>query len=153
MNRRLRIYFDTSVFGGCFDDEFSYESLKILDEVKAGRYKLILSSTSLLELSRAPKQVRDLLKSLPEDSIEIVDISDEIESLRDAYINAGVIEEANIFDAEHIASATIANADLIVSWNYKHIVHFMKIKGYHAVNLMHGYYPIPIHSPSEVIER
>ncbi len=153
MNRRLRIYFDTSVFGGCFDDEFSYESRKLLDEVKAKHYKLILSSTSLLELSRAPKQVRDLLKSLPEESIEIVDISDEIESLRDAYINAGVIEEANIFDAEHIASATIANADLIVSWNYKHIVHFKRIKGYHAVNLMHGYYPIPIHSPSEVIER
>ncbi len=71
MNRRLRIYFDTSVLGGCFDDEFSYESRKLLDEVKARRYNLILSSTSLLELSQAPKQVRDLLKSLPEESIEI----------------------------------------------------------------------------------
>ena len=55
-------------------------------------------------------------------------------------------------DAEHIASASVADVDLIVSWNFKHIVHFEKIRGYHAVNLLRGFHQIPIHSPTEVIE-
>ena len=41
---------------------------------------------------------------------------------------------------------------MIVSWNFKHIVHFDKIKGYNAVNMLKGYQLIDIRSPSEVID-
>jgi len=92
-----------------------------------------------------------LLENLPTESWERVERSPEIESLRDAYLTAGVVGPASRLDAEHIAAATIAGADMIVSWNFKHIVHFDKIKGYHGVNLIQGYAPIPIHSPPEVI--
>lgn len=78
-------------------------------------------------------------------------MSEEIATLRDAYLSAGVVGEAGRRDAEHIASASVAHADIIVSWNFKHIVHFDKIRGYHAVNLIHGYPLIPIHTPKEVI--
>lgn len=79
-------------------------------------------------------------------------MSEEIAELAAAYVALGVVGEASRLDAEHIASATVADVDLIVSWNFKHIVHFEKIRGYHAVNLLHGYREIAIHTPREVIQ-
>lgn len=50
-----------------------------------------------------------------------------------------------------LAAAMVARVDMIVSWNFKHIVHYDKIRGYHGVNLLNGYMAIPIYSPPEVI--
>ena len=152
MRGRLRVYADTSVFGGCFDDEFAEASRKLFEEIKAGRFVLVLSATTAGEIQRAPEKVRQVLAELPRDCIETVEPSEEIESLRDAYLEAGVVGESSALDAEHIASASVAEADLIVSWNFRHIVHFEKIRGYHAVNMLKGYSSIPIHSPREVVE-
>jgi len=149
---RLRVYADTSVFGGCFDDEFAEASRKLFEEIKAGRFVLIFSATTAGEIRRAPEEVRQVLAGLPRDCIETVEPSEEIESLRDAYLEAEVVGESSALDAEHIASASVAEADLIVSWNFRHIVHFEKIRGYHAVNMLKGYSSIPIHSPREVVE-
>ena len=84
--------------------------------------------------------------------IEFIEYSDEIGELRDAYIKAEVIGVVNKYDAEHIVSATVADVDFVISWNFKHIVHFDKINGYQAVNLFKGYKPIRIYSPKEVVE-
>ena len=62
-----------------------------------------------------------------------------------------MLEPKSAADAEHIAAATVAGVDLMVSWNFKHIVHFDKIRGFEAVNLLQGYKPIRIHSPREVV--
>ena len=51
-----------------------------------------------------------------------------------------------------LAAASVAEVDLVVSWSFKHIVHFDKIAGFGAVNLLHGYKPLRIHSPQEVVE-
>jgi hypothetical protein len=150
--KSLRIYLDTSVFGGYFDEEFTEASRILFDEIKAGRFILVLSTTNLEELKLAPSKVRRLIQDIPAERIESITLSDEIMVLRDAYIDAGVIGLTSLFDAEHIASATVANVDLIVSWNFKHIVNFEKIRGYHAINQLKGYHQIPIHTPSEVIE-
>ena len=77
----------------------------------------------------------------------------EILDLMGKYLAAGVVGKKSAGDAEHIAAASVAKADIIVSWNFKHIVHFDKIRGYHAINLMNGYPMVAIHSPPEVIER
>ena len=153
--KKLRLYADTSFFGGCFDEEFADVSLKLFDEIKKGGFILVLSATILREIKRAPENVRNLFADLNEEIIEIMPESDEIDNLRDAYLKAGVVGPSSSADAEHIAAATVAEVDLIVSWNFKHIVHFDKIKQYHAVNLLEGYHPIPIHTPKEVanVER
>ncbi|MBN2559869.1 MAG: PIN domain protein [Phycisphaerae bacterium] len=150
--KRLRIYADTSVFGGCFDEAFAEDSRKLFDEIKAGRFALVVSGTLLRELHKAPDRVREVVAEVPEGFIEVIEPSEEIERLRDAYILAGVVGPASLLDAEHIASASVAAVDLIVSWNFKHIVHFERIRGYHAVNLVQGYHSIPIHTPKEVVE-
>jgi hypothetical protein len=54
-------------------------------------------------------------------------------------------------DAMHVALATVARCDLIVSWNFEHIVHFQRIPRYNAVNAHQGYAAIAIHSTLEVV--
>jgi predicted nucleic acid-binding protein len=150
--KRLRIYADTSVFGGCLDEEFSEESRKFFDEVRAGRFVLVLSETTFFELTEAPAEVRDILVDIPSESLEVIEAAEEIAALRDAYIEAGVLGEASIRDAAHVASASVADVDMIVSWNFQQIVHFEKIRGFHAVNLLKGYRMVEIYSPKEVVE-
>lgn len=150
--RQLRVYADTSVYGGCYDVEFEEHSRRFFEEVRAGRFRLVLSSTALRELARAPAEVRHVLTDIPAERIEIIEALAEIEALRDAYVEAGVVGAASLLDAEHVAAATVAGVDLIVSWNFKHIVHFGKIRGYQAVNLMRGYPTIGIYTPRQVVE-
>ena len=75
----------------------------------------------------------------------------EAERLRDAYLRAGVVTSVSSDDALHVAVATIARAEMIVSWNFKHIVHYEKIRGFNAINVLEGYGTVEIHSPLEVI--
>jgi len=149
---RLRVYADTSVFGGCFDKEFAKSSTKFFAEIGAGRFMLVVSDTTLRELDKAPIQVQQILARVPGELLEIIPLSTEVRALRDAYIDAGVVGPSSLRDAEHIACATVADVDMVVSWNFKHIVHFEKIRGYHGVSLLKGYSLIPIYSPLEVIE-
>jgi len=150
--KQLRVYADTSVFGGCFDDEFAEESKSFFADIKAGKFILVVSSTTLGELDRAPQQVQKVLAGLPAENVEIIEFSDEVVSLRDAYLDAGIVGPEGRADAEHIASASVADVDFVVSWNFKHIVHFEKIAGYQAINLINGYKEIRIFSPKEVVE-
>lgn len=58
---------------------------------------------------------------------------------------------ASLLDAHHVAIATVARADMIVSWNFQHIVHHEKMAGFNAVNLREGYPTLRIFSPLEVV--
>jgi len=150
--KRLRIYADTSVFGGCFDDEFQRISRQFFAEVASGRFIAVISTVTTRELLFAPEEVRKVLTDLPADQVEEIVIDEEVLSLRDAYLAAGVVGPASEADAEHIAAATVAEADLLVSWNFKHIVHFDKIRGFNGVNRLQGYRELEIYSPREVVE-
>ena len=153
VKRTLRVYADTSVFGGCFDDEFRTESVRFFEEVRSGRFVLVVSDVTLDELSLAPESVRRILADLPQSQVELVSSSEESNDLMQAYLNAGVVGPASCNDAAHIALATIFGAELVVSWNFKHIVHFEKIAGYEGVNSLRGYRSPMIYSPREVVEN
>ena len=150
MSKKLRIYVDTSVFGGCFDDEFKRESLQLFKDVTVGKFIVVVSDTTFKELADAPEKVQNVLGNLPKEQVEYVSQTDEVYELRDAYLDAGVVGPKSRQDAEHIATASAHNVDFVVSWNFKHIVHYDKISGYHAVNVLKGYMPIKIYSPKEV---
>ena len=147
----LRVYADTSVFGGCLDTEFMTESLRFFEEVRQGQFIVVVSNVTLDELELAPDLVRAVLADLHPTQVEIVSTSPGSDGLRDAYLNAGVVGPSSSNDAAHIAVATICNVDLVVSWNFKHIVHFEKIGGYEGVNSLRGYRSPRIYSPREVV--
>ena len=145
-----RIYADTSVIGGCEDDEFRVHSRR-MDAFASGDLTLVLSELALRELSLAPLAVRDVLVGIPEAHIEAVRLTPEADELARCYLAEGILT-ANMFaDAQHIAMATVAKVDVLVSWNFKHVVNLPRIHRYHKVNARFGYPTIEIRSPREVM--
>ena len=134
-----RLYLDTSVIGGCFDAEFAEDSRRVIDAVISGKVRLLISEVIEAELLNAPEPVRRLLSELPDDVRELVPFTPEAETLAREYVARGIVPEAWLEDCRHVALATIARADAIVSWNFRHIVKLDKIKGYNEVNLLSGY--------------
>jgi predicted nucleic acid-binding protein len=148
-NGTLRVYADTSVFGGVFDPEFAKASERFFAQVRKGVFQLVVSSIVADELAAAPPQVRSLFDEiLPQ--AEVTPITEEAAELSESYLQHNILAPAWREDAMHVALATVSRCDLIVSWNFGHIVHFDKIPRYNAVNILRGHRPIAIHSPSEV---
>lgn len=146
-----RIYVDTSVIGGCFDDEFAKESLALIEMARNGEVVLLVSDLLAQELARSPDEVRGVLEQIGEPAVQKISITEETERLMKAYLKAKVVGAGHANDAHHVALATVAKADLILSWNFKHIVHWDKIKKFNAVNGRQGYAPIDIRSPKEFV--
>ena len=148
---KIRIYTDTSVIGGCEDEEFAEHSVRLMDGFVRGELVLVLSSLTVQELVSAPVEVRRRLASVPEAHIETLQLDAEARELAEAYIAAGVLTAKMRADAQHIAIATIGRADVLVSWNFKHIVNLQRIHGYNSVNLRQGYPMMEIRTPREVL--
>jgi hypothetical protein len=102
-------------------------------------------------LINAPSQVRNLLSSIPTENKTKIELTEEAVLLGDTYIAENVVGKTSREDCFHIALATIHKADVLVSWNFKHIVNVTRIRGYNAVNLKLGYATLDIRSPKEII--
>ncbi len=149
--QRLRVYVDTSVFGGVFDSQFAEPSRCFFARVRDGDFVVLVSPQVLTELMLAPQRVQDVLADLPPKAVERIDLTDEALALADAYISEGILGERSKGDAIHVACATAADADLIVSWNFTHIVRYDRIRMFNGVNVLKGYRPLDIRSPLEVV--
>jgi predicted nucleic acid-binding protein len=147
---RPRIYADTSALGGCEDEEFREPSLRLLEAFVRGELTLVLSELTLRELEVAPSEVRKQVARVPEAHVEALPVSSEAEELAAAYIAGGAVSERMLADALHIALASVARVDVLVSWNFKHIVNLRRIHAYNAVNLKNGYPLLEIRTPREV---
>ncbi len=148
---KQRFYIDTSVFGGVFDVEFETETVLLFEKVKKGEIICVYSQITESELSKAPEKVQDFFKELTEEQKEKVDITPQILELAETYVKEKVVGETSFDDCVHIATATVYKVDLLVSWNFKHIVNVYRIRGYNSVNLKLGYGTLNIHSPKEIV--
>ena len=124
VKRALRVYADTSVFGGCFDNEFRTESVRFFEEVRSGRFLLVVSDVTLDELGLAPE------RWMPE----------WLDRLRATTLRTSRWRQSSAPNSQ-------------VSWNFKHIVHFEKIAGYEGVNSLRGYRSPKIYSPRAVVKN
>ncbi len=147
---KLRVYVDTSVIGGVFDEQFSVSSRRFFEEVKQGRYAVLISAITYGEMVTAPDRVRQMFESLPVDAVEEISIDSEVRELAAAYVAANILGPKMENDALHVAAATVARADMILSWNFRHMVNFNRILKFNGVNMLNGYSQISIHSPLEL---
>lgn len=150
---KLRVYTDTSVFGGCFDDEFIDYSTALVEQFRNGVKMLTISDLTLQELQTAPKHVLEIYDSIPKQFTEFAVLDDDAKFLAKKYIDEMAISKKFLVDAQHIALASIPRVDVLVSWNFKHIVNLRRIQLYNATNLKYGYPLIEIRSPREVIDE
>lgn len=143
-----RIYIDTSVFGGYFDKEFSEDTIPFFEKLISDNVEIMVSQTLELELYRAPSFITDFYESL--DNLKNVELTEEVENLALKYIEEKVVGRTSLADCQHIALATINNADVLASWNFKHIVNLERIRGYNSINIREGYKMIEIRTPKEI---
>ena len=151
MRRKERYYIDTSVIGGCLDEEFKNASRRLMGLFIEGEKVALVSDITMAELSEAPKEVQRILEEVPDVHVERVSLDGESNDLSASYIKARVIPKRFLADSQHIAIATVAKADVIISWNFKHIVNIERIRGFNSVNVKHGYGTMEIRSPWEVV--
>ena len=149
---RQRIYIDTSIVGGFYDEEFKEATQALFQRLEHGEIIFVISDLLNLELIDAPKNVRELLLKYSADKFENIILSEEAIKLADTYIIEKVVGKTSLEDCRHIALATINRVDVLVSWNFKHIVNLDKIKGYNSVNLRLGYQILEIRSPKDLIK-
>jgi hypothetical protein len=148
---KQRIYIDTSIVGGYFDDEFTEATQGLFKRLENNEILFVVSDLLDLELTSAPKDVRELLYRYSADKFERVQLTEESIKLADAYIAEKVVGKTSLEDCRHIALATINRVDVLASWNFKHIVNLDKIKGYNSVNYRLGYPMIEIRSPKDLL--
>lgn len=146
---RQRIYIDTSVFGGYFDEEFARHTIPLFEKISRDEFVILFSAATQDELETAPQRVKEIVKNLKTDWTEYLDITDESIELANEYIAEGVVGPTSYADCLHIALATINKADFLISWNFKHIVNVQRIRGYNSINLRKGYRMLEIRSPRE----
>lgn len=145
-----RVYIDTSVIGGCYDLEFAKWSNGLVKDFRLGHFKPILSEVVAAEIENAPERVRQKYYEIAAYGAEELEIDTNVTQLLGLFSKSKILSDKFQRDMTHIAIATINEIDILVSWNFKHIVHFDKIRQFNAVSIKAGYKPIEIHSPREV---
>ena len=150
-NEILKVYLENSVIGGYFDIEFKEYTQKLFEKFRNKSFQPIISSHVIVELDNgAPKHVIENLKTI--DYIEF-EVNEEMTKLAEKYMEEKIVSEKYYNDVLHIAVATVLKVDVLVSWNFSHIVNLNKIKMFNKVNLKEGYNVLEIRSPREVIEN
>jgi predicted nucleic acid-binding protein len=149
--KKQRVYFDTSVFGGYFDKEFEEFTRPLYERINNGEFKVLLSAVLQRELEPAPEKIIKLITELKSEFTEFLEENDEAIDLATEYLTEKVVGPTSYVDCLHIALATINRADLLVSWNFKHIVNIERIRGYNSINIKNGYKQLEIRSPRDLM--
>lgn len=153
--KKLKIYIDTSVISHLQHEDMPErmkETLLFWEELKTGKYAVCISELALREIKRCPQPKQaSLINYLGEIEYEILIDSEEVMALAKAYVENGVLAQKNENDCVHMAFAATSECDVIVSWNFKHMVRLKTIQGVRVVNLKNGYFkPIDIVQPSMI---
>jgi predicted nucleic acid-binding protein len=149
--KKQRIYLDTSVFGGYYDDEFEEFTKPLFERINNGEFTIIFSTMLETELEFAPEKVRRIVRSIESEDTEFVEETEIAVELATEYITENVVGRTSYPDCLHIALATINQADILISWNFKHIVNVERIRGYNSINIKNGYKQLDIRSPRELM--
>lgn len=155
--RRPKIYLDTSVISHLYQldtPEKMNDTLAFWGALKQGRFNIFTSVTAMAEIANCYQPKKDILEQyLAEIEFVLIHLDPEIEMLADKIIEQGILTKKSYDDCVHIASAVISDCDLIASWNFKHMVNIRTINGVRAINILNGYKPIDIYTPSMLFER
>jgi len=157
--RKKKIYLDTSVISYLRQEDAPSEmqtTLEFWEILKSGKYSIYISEVTTGELTQCPEPKRTelftLLEELTYTEIKISD-EEEIAALSIEIQNQGIISPKNTNDRLHIAAAMFSGCNVIVSWNFKHLVNIKTIDGVRVIAALNNLNPIDIYSPNMLIER
>ncbi len=155
-NRKLKVYLDTSVISYLMQTdapERMVKTLQLWEKFKKGTYEVCLSQVTLTEISKCDiAKFNFLLEKLSEINYTTCELNDEVYKLANEVIEKGILAEKSYDDCTHIAAAVVNNCDVIISWNFKHMVNIKTIKGIRTITNLKGYSAIEIMTPETLLE-
>jgi len=129
------------------------DTLTLWNDIKAGDYYAVISDVTTRELMSAPEPKRSILADyLINADFEVLPITRESDNLAHEIIQRGILTPKSFDDCTHIAVAILNNCDIIVSWNFKHLVNIKTINGVREIVVSHYYKPIDIYSPTMLLK-
>jgi predicted nucleic acid-binding protein len=154
--KKLRLYLDTSVISHLDAPdvpEKEADTKRLWEDIKAGKYEITMSWLSYAEIDRCSEPKRSFMQSVLADiTSEFIEQDDEAERLSALYVEIGGLPPKSVKDAMHIAIATISRCNIVLSWNFRHIVNLRAIKAVEAVNIRESYNVVRIMSPTMILE-
>ena len=149
----MRLHLETSTLGALADWEDPRRpalTRQLLRGIVGAVHEGVISNVVQEELERAPAEVRRLLSEIRATPLELVVEDEESRGLFVQYLELGIVPARYRNDLRHVAVATVAGVDALVSWNFRHLVNVRTRRAVHAVNLRLGYPLIEIVSPEEI---
>ena len=152
------VYLETTIFNFPFAGDapqYRVDTLRLFAEIKAGKFRPFTSEYVLDELgdTKDPEKLKKMKNLIMDHGVEVLPGNDETIRLANLYIAEGVIPEKYSTDALHIAAATVAGMDFIISLNFRHIVKHKTIIQTEIINAREGFKRVFIHIPAEVISH
>lgn len=153
MERRPKVYIETTVPNYVFNDEVPEKqqvTKQLFSLIHRQLFEPFVSSITIGEINKSPEPKRskmfELIRKFP-----ILEPTPQSVRLSEEYIRHYIIPDNFYNDGLHIAIATVNHLDIIVSYNFQHIVNLKTIKGVTGINLLYNLATPEIVSPEEVI--
>ena len=94
-----------------------------------------------------------LIGHLSEIKYNLITIDDNVVDLAEKIVSNGILKKKNIDDCQHIAAAILSDCDIIISWNFKHIVNVKTIRGIKVITTIEGYKDLLIYQPTVLLNE
>ena len=152
---KQRIYLDTSVISFLKAEdspEKMHDTVLLWDDIKNNTYDVIISDLTIKEIEQCPEPKRTyMLNELRKIEMTVVQIENDVDELSKEFIDAGILKEKSFDDCRHIATAIMVQCNIIISWNFKHIVNDKTIDGIKRITNIKNLPEIKIYCPSMLI--
>lgn len=153
--RKLKIYLDSSVISHLNAPDApdkEADTLKLWEEIAAGKYEVYLSDVVFEELNKCDEPKKSILIDfLNNIEYENIELTEEIKDIAEKFIDNGILTNKSVNDSRHIACTMSENCDVILSWNFKHIVNHKTINGVKIISVMTGTKEVRIYTPTILI--
>ena len=154
--RKLKVYLDTSVVSYLYQvdaPEKMQNTLDLWELFKNKVYEVYISDIVIREISGCNEEkLKILLDYLDQIDYNIIETTEDTVELAGKFIDFGILKQKSFDDCQHIAAAILAGCDIIISWNFKHIVNVKTIRGVKIITTLEGYKDLLIYPPSVLIE-
>ena len=146
----MKLYLDTSVFSAYYDER-TPERMQMTRDFRLvlERHEKLCSDLTIEELGQARSGLREKLLGLAQ-GFTVINLTDEMRELAKLYVREGLVPSKYFADALHIAAAVLGGADILVSWNFKHLVKRSTRLLVNYINANQGLRTIEILAPPEV---
>lgn len=155
--RKLKIYLDTSVISYLRQEdapEKMKDTLELWEDLRKGKYHICVSDVTITEIDKCPEPKREfMIARLMDISYTLLRKDAEAINLSNLYVETGGLPPKSLNDALHLAIASVGDCDIILSWNFKHMVNFRAITAVEAVNIANKYRLLRIMSPTMLLDK